>query len=126
MDSLSSVFSAVPEAPLILEATSTTSTSIELEWTAVYQTPSTPLLGYVIVYKEINQKFRPDIMKSVPPNLLKTVLKDLSKFTSYTIRVYAFTSSGNGVSSKAVSLRTQEDGEFMIEILGDNFSSADR
>ena len=53
-------------------------------------------------------------MKSLPPNPSKAVLEDLKKFTNYTIRVYAFTSSGNGVASKAVSLSTQEDGEFEI------------
>ncbi|XP_066030883.1 uncharacterized protein [Pocillopora verrucosa] len=101
--------SNVPEAPLITEATSTTSTRVELKWTAVFQPPSAPLLGYVVVYKEINQKFQPDIMKSLPPNPSEAVLEDLNKFTNYTIRVYAFTSSGNGVSSKAVSVSTQED-----------------
>ena len=106
--------SAVPEAPLITEATSTTSTRVELKWTAVFQPPSAPLLGYVVVYKEINQKFQPDIMKSLPPNPSEAVLEDLKKFTNYTIRVYAFTSSGNGVSSKAVSVSTQEDGKFEI------------
>ena len=53
-------------------------------------------------------------MKSLPPNPSEAALEDLNKFTNYTIRVYAFTSSGNGVSSKAVSLSTQEDGEFEI------------
>ena len=53
-------------------------------------------------------------MKSLPPNPSEAALEDLKKFTNYTIRVYAFTGSGNGVSSKAVSLSTQEDGEFEI------------
>ena len=53
-------------------------------------------------------------MKSLPPNPSEAVLEDLNKFTNYTIRVYAFTSSGNGVSSKAVSVSTQEDGKFEI------------
>ena len=53
-------------------------------------------------------------MKSLSPNPSEAVLEDLNKFTNYTIRVYAFTSSGNGVSSKAVSVSTQEDGESEI------------
>ena len=54
-------------------------------------------------------------MKAVPPNPPEAVLEDLKKFTNYTIRVYAFTSNGNGVSSEAVTLSTQEDGEFITE-----------
>ena len=101
-----------PEAPIILRANSTTSTSINLKWTNVTQLHSSPLLGYVIVYKEINQKFQPNTMKSVAPSPPEAVLENLKIFTKYTIRVYAFTSNGNGVPSDAVTLGTEEDGEF--------------
>ncbi|XP_078343113.1 uncharacterized protein LOC144628876 isoform X2 [Oculina patagonica] len=95
------------EAPVILEAESTTSTSIDLKWSEVND--SMPILGYVIIYKEINKIFQADIMKSVEPLPREAVLEDLKKFTNYTIRVYAFTANGNGVPSEAASLRTQED-----------------
>lgn len=52
-----------------------------------------------------------DALKSVAPTPLEAILEDLKKFTNYTIRVYAFTSNGNGISSEPVSLRTQEDGK---------------
>ena len=64
------------------------------------------------MYKEINEKFHVDAMKSVAPKPPEAVLIDLKKFTNYTMRVYAFTRNGNGVPSEAVSLRTQEDGKF--------------
>lgn len=106
------LFSTVPDqAPVINKAESNSSTSIDLEWTQV--TDHEPVLGYVIVYKEINEKFHVDAMKAVAPTPLEAVLEDLKKFTNYTIRVYAFTSNGNGESSEAVSLRTQEDGKLV-------------
>ena len=63
------------------------------------------------MYKEIDKKFHVNSMKSVAPVPQEAILKDLRKFTNYTIRVYAFTRNGNGVPSDAISLRTQEDGE---------------
>lgn len=106
-------FLAVPnEPPVILESNSTTSTTIRLKWSEVKQLNSAPLLGYVIVYKEIDKKFHVNAMKSVATAPRETILEDLKKFTNYTIRVYAFTSNGNGVPSDAISLRTQEDGKF--------------
>ncbi|KAL9960831.1 hypothetical protein ACROYT_G034336 [Oculina patagonica] len=97
------------QAPAILESNSTTSTTIEIKWLEVTQLNSAPLLGYVIVYKEIDKKFHVDTMKSVAPTPREAVLEDLKKFTDYTIRVYAFTRNGNGVASEPFSLRTQED-----------------
>ncbi|XP_022801143.1 contactin-3-like [Stylophora pistillata] len=95
------------EAPRILEAKSTTSTSINLTWTNVSEHSS--LKGYLIVYKEVGKKFHTNTMKSVVPNQSNTVLEDLKMFKNYSIRVFAFTSSGNGVPSDAVNVRTQED-----------------
>ena len=108
-------FLTVPnEAPVILESNSTTSTTIELKWSEVRQLNSAPLLGYVIVYKEVDKKFHVNAMKSVAPVPREVMLEDLKKFTNYTIRVYAFTKNGNGVPSDAISLRTQEDGESTV------------
>ena len=56
-------------------------------------------------------------MKSVSPTPPEAVLEDLKKFTNYTIRVYAFTSNGNGVASEAVQIRTQEDGKLIYRRL---------
>lgn len=109
------VLFAVPnEAPVIVEAESTTATTIDLKWSEVTELNSVPLLGYSIVYKEIDKKFQADNMKSVPATPTEAVLEDLKIFTNYTIRVYAFTGNGNGVPSEAVSLRTQEDGKFIV------------
>ena len=103
---------AVPnEAPVILESNSTTSTTIKLKWSEVTQLNSAALQGYVIVYKEINTKFLPDVIKSVPPTPREAALENLKKFAYYTIRMYAFTKNGNGIPSEAVTIRTQEDGK---------------
>ena len=85
------IFIKVPgEPPVILEAISNTSTSIELRWTEVTELYSMPLLGYVIVYKKRNENFRVESMKSVLPMPLEAVVEDLEKFTHYIIRIYAF------------------------------------
>ena len=108
------VFVVPNEAPAIVDAESTTATTIDLKWTEVTELNSVPLLGYTIIYKEIDKKFHTDNMKSVLPTLREAVLEDLRIFTNYTIRVYAFTENGNGVPSDAVSLMTQEDGKFLV------------
>ena len=95
-----------------MEAISNTSTSIELRWTEVTELYSMPLLGYVIVYKKRKGNFRVESMKSVLPMPLEAAVEDLEKFTDYIIRIYAFTSNGNGIPSQAVAVRTQEDGKF--------------
>lgn len=102
------------EPPVILAANSTTSTSIELKWSEVTQLNSAPLLGYGIVYKRNDQTFSRDFMKSVLPTPRETTLEGLEKFTDYTIRVFAFTSKGNGVPSQPVLSRTQEDGKLSV------------
>lgn len=111
---------AVPsEAPVILNAASPTSTTIFLKWTTVTHLNAATLLGYGIVYKKIKDKFEVDLLKSVPPTPLEATLEDLEKFTDYTVRVYGFTNNGNGVSSKPISLRTQEDGEPSTNLIQD-------
>ena len=66
------------------------------------------------MYKESNQKFQGHLLKSVPPTPLAATLENLEKFTCYTIRVFAFTNNGNGVSSEPVTLETQEDGKLSL------------
>ena len=102
------------EAPVILEATSPTSTTIDIKWTEVTQLNSANLKGYGIVYKKIGEKFQVGFLKSVLPTPREATLENLEKFTNYTIRVLAFTSLGNGVSSQPFSLPTQEDGKFTM------------
>lgn len=95
------------EAPEKLVAKSTTSTSIHLTWKNVAE--HSAIKGYVILYKEVNKKFHTDTTKSVLPHQNSTVLEGLKMFKNYTIRVFAFTRSGNGVPSEAHNVRTQED-----------------
>ena len=97
------------QAPVDLKAKSSKSTSIVIKWR---QNHSFPTLGNMIVYKEANKMFKTNTTKSVPLNASEAMLEDLKKFTNYTIRVFAFSSNGNGVPSDAVTVRTQEDGKF--------------
>ena len=99
---------------MIIEATSPTSTTIDIKWTEVTQLNSANLKGYGIVYKKIGDKFQVGFLKSVLPTPREATLEDLEKFTNYTIRVFAFTSFGNGVSSQPFSLPTQEDGKLTM------------
>ncbi|XP_022801150.1 uncharacterized protein LOC111338870 isoform X2 [Stylophora pistillata] len=94
------------QAPEIVEANSTKSTSIDIKW---MQRSSAPFLGNMIVYKETGKKFKTNTIKSVPATEPGAVLEDLKKFTNYTIRVFTFTNEGNGVPSDDVTVRTQED-----------------
>jgi hypothetical protein len=41
-------------------------------------------------------------------------ITDLRKFVLYSIKILAFTSVGDGVSSSPVSVRTHEDGKLFI------------
>ena len=77
-----------------------------------------PLLGYIILYKKSNGHFRVESMKSVLPTPLEAVVEDLEKFTDYIIRIYAFTSNGNGTPSQAVAVKTQEDGKLLAKSPG--------
>ena len=108
---LCNIFTVPNEPPVILEAKSTTSTSITLKWSEVTQPNAASLRGYAIVYKKITGKFQVDFMKSTSPTQKEVTLDDLEKFTNYTLRVFAFTSLGNGVSSEPASLKTLEDGK---------------
>ena len=64
-------------------------------------------------------------MKSVLPTPLETTLEELEKFSDYTIRVFAFTSNGNGIPSEPVSLKTQEDGMQYATIMANKFRQHD-
>ena len=106
------VFFSLPvpqKAPVDLETKSSKSTSIVIKWR---QNHSDQTLGNMIVYKEANKKFTTNTTKSVPLDTSEAMLEDLKKFTNYTIRVFAFSSKGNGVPSDAVTVRTHEDGKF--------------
>ena len=107
---MSALLTVPSEPPVIQEANSTSSTSITLKWSEVTQLNAALLLGYAIVYKKLTEKFKVDFMKSVVPTPREATIDGLEKFTNYTIRVFAFTRNGNGVPSRPVSFRTQEDG----------------
>ena len=93
---------------MVLESKSSKSTSIVIKWSKNH---SDQTLGHMIVYKEANKKFTTYTTKSVPLDTSDAMLEDLKKFTNYTIRVFAFSSKGNGVPSVAFTVRTQEDGK---------------
>ena len=69
------------------------------------------MLGYAIFYRRNNLHLDPDNFKTVEHEASGTRLENLDKFTVYAIRVLAFTKHGNGVASKRVTIKTDEDGK---------------
>ncbi|XP_048586559.1 uncharacterized protein LOC5521005 [Nematostella vectensis] len=97
-------------SPVFRYAQNTSSTSIYLEWLAVYASSlhGQPLSGYSIFYREDSTPFTPDSLKSVP-SVHSTTINGLNKFSLYSFRVLAFTSNGNGIPSASITARTDED-----------------
>ena len=56
--------------------------------------------------------FQADQLKSVPSSATESHIEGLEKYTFYTLRVVVFTDNGNGVASKPVTVRTDEDSKF--------------
>ena len=102
--------------PIITRAFNTSSASIYLTWLAdVTELNGAPLLGYSVFYREINSRYKPDVVTSVGPAVTEAWLENLDKFTSYFIRVLAFTKYGNGVPSERVTVTTDEDGKHLVD-----------
>lgn len=105
------LYSVPNEAPNIIKAFATSSTSIYIKWSAVSDTNGAPLLGYTVFYRQTKSLFKPDVVQPVRNNVTKARIDNLNKFTSYVIRVLAFTGNGNGVASDRMTVSTDEDGK---------------
>jgi hypothetical protein len=67
------------------------------------------LAGYVIFYKETGLKFEQNLQLKVPAGVTFAEINGLKKFSSYTVRVLAYTEKGNGIASEPVVVSTDED-----------------
>jgi hypothetical protein len=103
------------QAPNITSAGFISSTGIRIKWTAVAveYLNGAPLAGYVIFYKETGLKFEQSIQYKVPANVTIAEITRLKKFSSYTVRVLAYTARGNGIASEPVVVSTDEDSKFL-------------
>uniref|UniRef100_A0A336KKP0 CSON012059 protein n=1 Tax=Culicoides sonorensis TaxID=179676 RepID=A0A336KKP0_CULSO len=102
----------VPEAsPQNVNCTSLSSQSIKISWQEPPpQYHSGIIQGYKIIYRPLVKEIEfasPSEIKRT--SNLETYLHALLKATNYSIKVLAYTSSGDGVSSTAVFCSTEED-----------------
>ena len=76
------------------------------------------LAGYRVYYKKQNDTSLSMFAVSVDADVLELEIKNLEKFTNYTIRIAGFSLSGNGLPSSAYSVKTDEDSKRhkMIEV----------
>lgn len=70
------------------------------------------LRGYRVLYKETNKPSAPFTKITVPPRVRNIEIKDLKKFTNYSIMVLAFTIKGDGAQSPTIKVSTDEDSEY--------------
>ena len=100
-----------PSAPLNVTANNASSTSISVNWTA----PSIPrgiITSYTITYYITqNGPSSSAMVDEEDGSATSTVIRDLMKYTNYTVFVQASTSVGIGDSSDVVTVVTDEDGE---------------
>ncbi|XP_031573116.1 uncharacterized protein LOC116307107 isoform X2 [Actinia tenebrosa] len=85
----------VPEAPSLLEAKNTSSTSIIVTW----QEPSKPngiIQGYIVYYSEADNSSGSAILRSKTVRAMTTTLTGLTNYTTYLIKVAAYTTKGVG------------------------------
>ena len=102
-------------SPSIVKASSNSSTTIYVEWSPIPQhLIHGILLGYNIHYSNLDPERNGHVSTGshpTGPTNSSTLIKSLFKFTSYRIRVSAFTVKGDGPLSDAVIVRTDEDGK---------------
>ena len=102
-------FCIEPSAPPSnIRSHSSSSTSILVAWDEVPQEHRNgKIQGYRVLYSDPNG---PEQIQTVDTSTRQTSLTDLEKFTLYTIKMFAFTTVGDGPGSSVVSVTTYEDG----------------
>lgn len=103
------LYSTGLEAPQNVKVFSPCSTCLRVSWNPVY-TPSTEsaLTGYHVIYQEVSGKMH---TKFIGPRKSTAHLKNLEKFSTYTVTVLAVTDGGLGEQSEPVNVTTLEDGK---------------
>ena len=111
--------SSVPSRPpQNLWANNISSTALNITWNPVPTGFVHGILrGYRVLYKETNKPSAPYTKITVPSRVRNIVIKDLKKFTNYSIMVLAFTIKGDGAQSPTIKVSTDEDSEYQWDIL---------
>ncbi|XP_022795623.1 uncharacterized protein LOC111334195 isoform X1 [Stylophora pistillata] len=100
-------------SPSDVKASNKSSTTIYVEWSPIpKQFIHGILLGYHVHYTNLDPNGYEDVVTRIyqtGPNSTWILITNLLKFTSYQIKVSAFTIKGDGPLSDAIFERTQED-----------------
>ena len=87
-------------------------TAIQLSWTAPHTVGSDPVTSYELFYNDSTR--RQNVHVTISPPVDSFLLEDLSPDSIYQIRVSATTLHGEGPTTAAISVRTDEAGEFVV------------
>jgi len=101
----------VPEQPRDLRGEAMSSTAIRLEWIATQTVGSDPVTSYELYYNDSTRRQNVHLTISAPVD--SYLLEDLSPNSVYHIRMSATTLHGEGPTTAAISVRTNEDGELI-------------
>ena len=111
----SAMFTEPPEPPSSLYLAEVRSRSIALSWYPAFKGNS-PVLHYVVKYKEKNAPWRYERNVTVVAGLSSAVLENLSPNTEYQMRVVSVNSVGVGPPSEVMTAITEEEGRSSIDV----------
>lgn len=85
---------------------------LRVSWDPVYTASGErPITGYHVIYRDASGKM---LTKLLDPRKSTAHLKNLKKYTTYTVTVSAVTDEGLGDISEPVNVTTLEDGTFTM------------
>ena len=106
------IFLTVPPAPSGLKGEAIGMTSIRVTWTGFSSSiNSMNITGYGVTYRDAMNMSAGWTQVGVHLTKSQVDLKDLKVFTTYTIRVLAYISSGSGLPSDYIDVKTLEGGK---------------
>ncbi|XP_064651143.1 cell adhesion molecule DSCAM-like isoform X4 [Lineus longissimus] len=98
------------QPPQGVYATALSSQSIMVLWSPPpLYTLHGVLQGYKILYKIVREDEDESDAQFVTSKELKVVIQGLEKYTNYSVQVLAYTRTGEGVRSRPIHVRTQQD-----------------
>jgi hypothetical protein len=104
--------------PTLMSFHNTSSTSLQVTWVDIPpQYVHGILLGYRVLYRPLNVTEDTYSVVQVGPSSLHTILENLYKYMDYGIRVMGFTRTGHGTVNDEVIVRTDQDGELLVQSL---------
>ena len=100
--------SLVPSvAPTNVKAAVLSSSSIEVTWSS---NATRNISGYILFYRE--KVLRSEPYQSIATHNLSITLRGLKTYTEYMLRVLGYNDRGNGLSTRSLSVRTKEAGNW--------------